>query len=110
MVHQASRNQQTVDRGLPPNWEMNYDDDEPPPLLVQYETNISDNESDDENDLQWEESRRRRQINGVFQQKLEVLHQKLNMISAIHMNLAKIQQIIDEIAALRQQVDRVNRK
>ena len=110
MVHQASRTQQTVNKGLPQNWEMNYDDDEPPPPLVQYETDSSDDESDDENDLQWEESRRRRQINGVFQKKLEVLHQKVNMISAIHMNLAKIKQIIDEIAALRQQVDRFNQK
>ena len=109
MVHQASWPQQTVNKGLPPNWETHYDDDEPPPLL-QYETNISNDESDDENDLQWEESRRRRQINGVFQKKLEVLHQEVNMVSTRHMNLAKIQQTMDEIAALRQQVDIFNRK
>ena len=65
MVNQASRTHQAVNRGLPPNWEMNYDNDEPPPL-VQYETDSSNDGSDDENDLQWEESNRRRQINWVF--------------------------------------------
>ena len=90
MVNQASRTHQTVNRGLPPNWEMNYDDDEPPPL-VQYETDSSNDERDDENNLQWEEFNRRKQIKGVFQQKLDVLHRKVNMTSSRKMNLADIQ-------------------
>ena len=94
MTHQA------VNRGLPPYWEMNYDDEEPPPL-VQYETDSSDDERDDENDPQWEESNQRKQINGVFQQKLDVLHWKVNMISAGKTKLADIQQTMDEIATLR---------
>ena len=109
MVNQASRTHQAVNRGLPPNWEMNYDDDEPPPL-VQYETDSSDDQIDDENDLQWEEPNRRKQINGVFQQNLDELHRKVNMISARKMNLADIQQTMDETAALRQQVDRFNQQ
>ena len=63
MVNQASRTHQAVKRGLPPNWEMDYDDDDLPPL-VQYETDSSDDQIDDENDLQWEEPNRRKQING----------------------------------------------
>ena len=67
MINQATMSHQTFNTGLPPNWEMNYNDDELPPL-VQYETDSSNDESNDENDLQWEELNRRRQINWLFQQ------------------------------------------
>ena len=65
MVNQVSRTHQAVNRGLPPNWEMNYDDDEPPPL-VQSETDSGDAESNDENDLQADESNWHKQINRIF--------------------------------------------
>ena len=100
MVNQASRTHQAVNRGLPPNWEMDYDDDDLPPL-VQYETDSSDDQIDDENDLQWEEPNRRKQINEAFQHNFDELHRKVNMISARKMNLADIQQTMDETAALR---------
>ena len=55
MVNQATTSYETFNKGLPPNWEMNCDDDKPPPL-VQYENDSSDDESDDEDKIQWEES------------------------------------------------------
>ena len=65
MANQATMSRETFNTGLPPNWEMNYDDDEPSPL-VQYETDSRDDESDDKDDIQWEESNRRRQIYSVL--------------------------------------------
>ena len=109
MVNQALRTHQAVNRGLPPNWEMNYDDDELPPL-VQYETDSSDNESDNEDNLQWEESNQRKQIYSLLQQKLDVLHQKINVLTSTKMNPAYIQQTMAEIAVVRQQVERFNQQ
>ena len=99
MINQATTFHQTCNIGLPPNWETNYNDDEPPPL-VQYETDSSDDESDDENNLQWEESNRCRQINWILRQKLDVLQRKVNVIASRKMNLADTQQTMDEIMAV----------
>ena len=107
MVNQATTSHETFNTGLPPNWETNYDDEEPPPL-VQYETDSSDNESDNEDDLQWEELNRRKLIYSVLQQKLGVLQRKVCVITSTKMNLAYIQQTMDETTAVRQQVDRFN--
>ena len=52
MVNQATTSYETFNTGLPPNWETNYEDDEPPPL-IKYENDSSNDESNDEDDFQW---------------------------------------------------------
>ena len=50
MVNQATTSYETFNTGLAPNWETNYENEEPPPL-VQYENDRSDDESNDKDDL-----------------------------------------------------------
>ena len=55
MVNQATTTSyETFNTSFPPNWETKYNDDAPP-LLVQYKKYSSDDESNDEDDLPWEE-------------------------------------------------------
>ena len=52
MVNQVTTSYATFNTDLPPNWESNYEDDEPPPL-IKYENDSSNDESNDEDDFQW---------------------------------------------------------
>ena len=54
MVNQTTTSYETFNTGLLPNRETKYENDKLPPL-VQNENDSRDDESDDEDNLQWEE-------------------------------------------------------
>ena len=105
MVNQATTTScEILNTGFPPNWETNDEDDEPPPL-VQYENDSSDDESNDGDNLPWEESNQHRQIYWALQQKMCALQQKVHLSTSTEMNHVYMQQTANEIATMQQQIN-----
>ena len=96
MVNQTTTSYKTINTYFPPIWETNYKDDEPPPR-VQYENDSIDNESNDEDNLPWQEWNRHRQMNCALRQQMYALQQQGNGTALTNMN-ASNQQIANERA------------